>query len=384
MLLNSYALMVDCGHNSRPDFCPEELYDSVVMQCWQYQPEDRPNFYQCYDMVCDLLTFVPDDLPLPPVKKDSDDEGSADEGAISTETGDADATRALESPEAGAATSAHVENDYVESSTIAAATGGVARRPVLRAAYAPAPGMAVSTEFGPGEIVHDRALSVGETGLAPPPRNHPGGYSMVPPPRFRNVPSAWSRPPPRPGAGYSRLPPPPGWRPGMAPGYSPLPPPGWRGPGLPPSGWRPGPPPRGAVRFRPPPGWRPGMPMPAPGPMHKSPMPRSGNSKLPSSGGPHLRAATRPPGHGGPAGGVPGASNDVNSSNDDSAINPGGDGLRDRAESTSGFAKVDGYGESSVDGAPLSGLESSGEGGLGRTRQAPSMKLRPGSSDAAA
>jgi serine/threonine protein kinase len=42
------------GHCARPDNCPAEIYNKLVMPCFEVKPEDRPTFQEIHDIAIDL------------------------------------------------------------------------------------------------------------------------------------------------------------------------------------------------------------------------------------------------------------------------------------------------------------------------------------------
>jgi hypothetical protein len=58
LLVNCLQAAIAAGYRmKRCDYCPEEVYDRLLMKCWQYNDDDRPNFLECYNILCDILTL---------------------------------------------------------------------------------------------------------------------------------------------------------------------------------------------------------------------------------------------------------------------------------------------------------------------------------------
>lgn len=41
---------------SRPDLCPNSIYDSMMMPCWDLIPQNRPNFTQLLVIINKFIT----------------------------------------------------------------------------------------------------------------------------------------------------------------------------------------------------------------------------------------------------------------------------------------------------------------------------------------
>ena len=64
--MESVAAIAAGYRMKRPDYCPEDVYDELIMKCWQYQPDDRPDFARCYDILRELLGEEGEELPVDP------------------------------------------------------------------------------------------------------------------------------------------------------------------------------------------------------------------------------------------------------------------------------------------------------------------------------
>ena len=41
----------------------QEVYQDLILQCWQYHDEDRPQFNDCYNVLCGILKKEAEELP---------------------------------------------------------------------------------------------------------------------------------------------------------------------------------------------------------------------------------------------------------------------------------------------------------------------------------
>ncbi|XP_066267163.1 uncharacterized protein [Branchiostoma lanceolatum] len=74
----------------RPDNCPQEMY-SLMLQCWQWEEDDRPEFQQLYDELDRLMTDCCEVNYLEPFGDPAEAEAAGASGGVPKEANDASA-----------------------------------------------------------------------------------------------------------------------------------------------------------------------------------------------------------------------------------------------------------------------------------------------------